>query len=54
MPALTTVRQDFAQLGAIAIDILLSDIEGSEPPAPVVLEVPELIVRASTAAPARL
>ena len=35
----------------MAIDILLADIEGSEPPAPVVLEVPELVVRASTAAP---
>jgi DNA-binding LacI/PurR family transcriptional regulator len=52
IPALTTVRQDFAQLGGMAIDLLLADIEGSEPPAPVVLEVPELIVRASTAPPA--
>jgi len=51
IPALTTVRQDFAQLGGMAIDILLADIERSEPPAPVVLEVPELVIRASTAPP---
>jgi len=50
-PPLTTVRQDFAQLGAIAIDILIADIEGKATPEPAVLSVPELIVRGSTAAP---
>lgn len=53
IPGLTTVRQDFPQLGAAAIDILLADIEGSEPPARVAMEVPRLIVRGSTARPTR-
>ncbi|MFC5501909.1 LacI family DNA-binding transcriptional regulator [Lysinimonas soli] len=50
-PPLTTVRQDFAQLGTRAIDMLIADIEGTEAPEPTVVSVPELIVRASTAPP---
>ncbi len=41
----------FAELGLRAIDILLADIEGTPPPEPAVVKVPELIVRASTAPP---
>lgn len=41
----------FAELGLRAIDILLPDIEGTTPPEPAVVKVPELIVRASTAPP---
>jgi DNA-binding LacI/PurR family transcriptional regulator len=51
IPPLTTVRQDFAQLGLRAIDILLADIEHTAPPEPAAVEIPELIVRASTAPP---
>ena len=51
-PPLTTVRQDFDQLGGAAIDLLLADIEGTSPPLPVPFATPELIVRDSTA-PAR-
>ncbi len=53
IPPLTTVRQDFAQLGTQAIDILLADLEGTSPPEPRIAETPELIIRSSTAAPPR-
>ncbi|MFF1571794.1 LacI family DNA-binding transcriptional regulator [Leifsonia sp. NPDC058292] len=48
-PPLTTVRQDFAQLGASALDLLLAEIEGGLPPEPVEFSTPQLIVRDSTA-----
>jgi DNA-binding LacI/PurR family transcriptional regulator len=56
-PPLTTVRQDFSGLGRRAIDVLLADIERVEVPSPAEpeateLEVPELVVRRSTAPPA--
>ncbi|HEV7184997.1 MAG: LacI family DNA-binding transcriptional regulator [Actinomycetales bacterium] len=47
-PPLTTVRQDFAQLGATAIATLIAEIENADPPQ-VEFAVPELIVRRSTA-----
>ena len=50
-PPLTTVRQDFALLGRRAIDILVADIEGSDAPPEAVFEIPELVIRASTAPP---
>lgn len=49
-PPLTTVRQDFAELGRRAVDLLLGGAEASETVAQTTL-VPELIVRASTSAP---
>jgi len=47
IPPLTTVRQDFDELGRRAVDALLARLTGAEPPslAPI---VPELVVRAST------
>ncbi|MGJ4844917.1 MULTISPECIES: LacI family DNA-binding transcriptional regulator [unclassified Leifsonia] len=52
-PPLTTVRQDFSLLGAVAIDLLLAEIEGTSPPDRPEFPVPELIVRGSTAPPGR-
>jgi DNA-binding LacI/PurR family transcriptional regulator len=51
-PPLTTVRQDFAELGRRCLHILLARIEGEPAPSRVVV-APELVVRASTAAVAR-
>jgi len=48
-PPLTTVRQDFAELGRRCVDVLLGAEEGAPSPAGNAL-VPELIVRASAAA----
>lgn len=48
-PPLTTVRQDFAELGRRCIRMLLSEIDGTEVPR-VATVAPELVVRASTAA----
>lgn len=50
-PALTTVRQPFEQVGRTVAARVIAMVEGGEPPA-VEPIVPELIVRASTAAPA--
>jgi DNA-binding LacI/PurR family transcriptional regulator len=49
-PPLTTVRQDFAELGRRCVDLLLGPIDGS-PPDPRHTIMPELVVRASVAAP---
>jgi len=49
IPPLTTVRQDFTAVGHRAIEILQAAIAGE--PAPERLIGPELVVRASTAAP---
>jgi len=51
-PPLTTVRQDFAELGRRCLLALLARIEGEEAPMRVVV-APELVVRASTGAPAK-
>ena len=51
-PALTTVRQPMQELGARAVGLLAAHLYGQVPPEPTVLTLPpELIVRASTAAP---
>jgi DNA-binding LacI/PurR family transcriptional regulator len=52
VPPLTTVRQDFAELGRRCLHILLSRIEGVVGAVRVVV-APELVVRASTGAAAR-
>lgn len=49
LPPLTTVRQDFAELGRVAIRTLLARLEGDPDVASTMLE-PELIARESTAA----
>jgi DNA-binding LacI/PurR family transcriptional regulator len=50
-PPLTTVRQDFAELGRRAIAVLLAELEpGAEPPPGTEVPTP-LVVRASTAPP---
>ncbi|GAB3119069.1 LacI family DNA-binding transcriptional regulator [Glaciibacter psychrotolerans] len=51
-PPLTTVRQDFAELGRRAIAILLAEIGGQETEGYHGTIVPELIVRSSTGRPA--
>jgi DNA-binding LacI/PurR family transcriptional regulator len=52
-PTLTTVRQDFNELGRRSLQLLLQTIEtGEQVPAGPLVE-PELVVRASTAAPPR-
>lgn len=45
-PPLTTVRQDFTQLGELAIKMLLSDLAGSKPKRPATIK-PQLILRES-------
>jgi DNA-binding LacI/PurR family transcriptional regulator len=47
-PPLTTIRQDFTELGRRCLQILLSRIEGEQVPQRVVVE-PMLVVRESTA-----
>jgi DNA-binding LacI/PurR family transcriptional regulator len=48
-PPLTTVRQDFARVGALAIEHLDHLLAGREQPGPTVI-TPELVVRQSVAA----
>jgi transcriptional regulator, LacI family len=47
-PPLTTVRQDFAELGRRCVDTLLGPVDGSAELTPSIIE-PELIVRSSAA-----
>lgn len=48
-PGLTTVRQDFTELGTRAVELALRSLKGEEEPA-LELVVPELVVRSSTGA----
>ena len=50
LPPLTTVRQDFAALGALALQLIIGAIEGDDAAEHDRIE-PTLVVRASTAAP---
>lgn len=50
-PPLTTVRQDVAGMSAAAVRALLEEITGTPSPRNELLFPPELVVRASTAAP---
>lgn len=52
-PPLTTVRQDFAELGRRSIDLLLGELAGRASPELRGLIAPELVVRGSTAPPRR-
>jgi DNA-binding LacI/PurR family transcriptional regulator len=53
LPPLTTVRQDFNEMGTRSLRLLLRTIETGEPPRSGSLVPPELIVRASTGAAPR-
>lgn len=50
LPPLTTVRQDFAALGSLALQLIIAAIEGEEGAQHDVI-APTLVARASTAAP---
>jgi DNA-binding LacI/PurR family transcriptional regulator len=50
-PPLTTVRQDFREVGRRAIELLVGKVEGGERAAQHVVVEPELIVRRSSASP---
>lgn len=50
-PPLTTVRMPLAELGAAAVDAVLSQLEGGEPRDLVVETRPEVLVRGSTGRP---
>jgi DNA-binding LacI/PurR family transcriptional regulator len=47
LPPLTTVRQDFGELGRRALRLIVDRIDGIPVPSPSILLAPELIVRAS-------
>jgi DNA-binding LacI/PurR family transcriptional regulator len=51
LPPLTTVRQDFGELGRRALAMLVDMIDGSPPPAAHLQISPHLVARASTARP---
>ncbi|MEU4678867.1 LacI family DNA-binding transcriptional regulator [Micromonospora sp. NPDC023737] len=51
LPPLTTVRQDFAELGRRSIDMLLSKIDSTGQPTEHMLLSPELVRRASSSRP---
>jgi LacI family transcriptional regulator len=50
-PAVTAVRQPVAEMGRIAVDILLALMEGKEPDVKVAVLPPTLMPRGSTCAP---
>jgi DNA-binding LacI/PurR family transcriptional regulator len=51
LPPLTTVRQDFGEVGRQALNALIDRMSGATPAGPRVRVAPELIVRASAARP---
>jgi DNA-binding LacI/PurR family transcriptional regulator len=51
LPPLTTVRQDFGEVGRQALNALVDRMSGAIPAGPRIRVAPELIVRASAAAP---
>jgi LacI family transcriptional regulator len=50
-PGLTTIRQDFNEIGQRAVELLLQVIEDGAPSTQHVVLPPELVIRASTAPP---
>lgn len=50
LPPLTTIRQDFADLGARSVEVLHAALVGEAPPSRSLI-APELVIRRSTAAP---
>jgi DNA-binding LacI/PurR family transcriptional regulator len=53
LPPLTTVHQDFEEVGRRAVDDLVARIEGRVPDPAALTVIPTLVVRSSTAAPER-
>jgi DNA-binding LacI/PurR family transcriptional regulator len=53
LPPLTTVRQDFDELGTVGLRLLVRMIEAEGPPPTVPPVTPELVVRASTSPPSQ-
>jgi DNA-binding LacI/PurR family transcriptional regulator len=51
LPPLTTVRQDFGELGRRALATLIDMIDGRPPPVSCLRIAPHLVARASAAAP---
>ena len=51
MPPLTTVRQDFAEMGRSALRMLLDAMQNSGQPGARLTVAPELVVRRSTGPP---
>jgi len=51
LPPLTTVRQDFGEVGRQALSALVDRMSGAIPPGPRIRVAPELIVRASAGSP---
>jgi DNA-binding LacI/PurR family transcriptional regulator len=49
IPPLTTIRQSFAQLARLGVQLLLDVLGGQEPDEPQIVLTPELVVRSSTA-----
>jgi len=50
-PSLTTVRQNFGQVGRRSVGLLLDQVDHPETPAAYEMIQPELVIRHSTAAP---
>jgi LacI family transcriptional regulator len=50
-PPLTTIRMPLAELGAAAVEALVSQLSGEEPRDVTVPQKPEVVVRNSTAPP---
>ena len=48
-PPLTTIRQDFAEIGRRSLRLMLESMESGEAPASPALVMPELVLRSSTA-----
>jgi LacI family transcriptional regulator len=51
IPPLTTIRQSFAELGTLAVQLLLDILAGTEPAHTQIMMEPSLVVRQSTAPP---
>ncbi|HYK70116.1 MAG TPA: substrate-binding domain-containing protein, partial [Streptosporangiaceae bacterium] len=49
LPPLTTMRQNFGELGRRALHLLIEHIDHGQPSAPLLPISPDLVIRASTA-----